>query len=224
MVMLMSNGGGESARSPRRWLRAWLVLLAMLTASAAHARPLTVLVMGDSLSAAHGLREDQGWVALANAQGGRYRFVNASVSGETSAGGRSRIDAELARTRPDIVIIELGANDGLRGLPLGQLGANLGGMIGRAQAAGARVLLVGLHLPPNLGPYASAFQRGYVLISRELGTGLIPHFLAPLGTERRWFQADNLHPTAAAQPLLAAEVLRALDALPPARPRSRAAR
>ena len=188
----------------------------MLAAPGAYARELKVLVMGDSLSAAYGLRPEQGWVALADAKSARYAFHNASISGETSAGGRSRIAADLARARPDIVVIELGANDGLRGLPLTQLGGNLGWMIGAAQAAGARVLLVGLQLPPNFGRYAQEFQRSYVLISQRLGTGLVPHFLAPLGTERRWFQADNLHPTAAAQPLLADEVLRALDALPPA--------
>lgn len=188
----------------------------MLAAPGAYARELKVLVMGDSLSAAYGLRPEQGWVALADAKSTRYAFHNASISGETSAGGRSRIAADLARARPDIVVIELGANDGLRGLPLTQLGRNLGWMIGAAQAAGARVLLVGLQLPPNFGRYAQEFQRSYVLISQRLGTGLVPHFLAPLGTERRWFQADNLHPTAAAQPLLADEVLRALDALPPA--------
>jgi acyl-CoA thioesterase-1 len=189
-------------------------MLAMLTASTAYARELKVLVMGDSLSAAYGLRPEQGWVALADAKSSRYAFHNASVSGETSAGGRSRIAGELQRVQPDIVIIELGANDGLRGLPLAQLGSNLGWMIGAAQAAGARVLLLGMQLPPNLGPYAVEFQRGYRLIGERLGTGLVPHFLAPLGTERRWFQADNLHPTAAAQPLLADEVLRALDDLP----------
>ena len=194
----------------------WLgVMLAMLAAPAAHAGELKVLVMGDSLSAAYGLRTEQGWVALADAKSTRYRFHNASLSGETSAGGRSRIAAEVRRVRPDIVVIELGANDGLRGLPLAQLGANLGWMIGTAQAAGARVLLVGLQLPPNFGRYATDFQRSYVLISQRLGTGLVPHFLAPLGTERRWFQADNLHPVAAAQPLLAEQVLKALDALPP---------
>ncbi|MCR6495357.1 GDSL-type esterase/lipase family protein [Thermomonas sp. S9] len=139
-------------------------MLAMLAAFAAQAREQVVLVMGDSLSAAYGLRPEQGWVALADAKSDRYTFRNASVSGETTAGGRSRIDAELARTRPDIVIIELGANDGLRGLPLEQMGANLGGMIGRSRAAGARVLLVGLQLPPNFGPYAREFQRSYVLI------------------------------------------------------------
>ena len=201
----------------RAWWLGLCVMLAMLAAPGVHARELKVLVMGDSLSAAYGLRPEQGWVALADAKSTRYAFHNASISGETSAGGRSRIAADLARARPDIVVIELGGNDGLRGLPLTQLGGNLGWMIGAAQAAGARVLLVGLQLPPNFGRYAQEFQRSYVLISQRLGTGLVPHFLAPLGTERRWFQADNLHPTAAAQPLLADEVLRALDALPPAR-------
>ena len=186
----------------------------MLAGPAVAARPQQVLVMGDSLSAAYGLRPEQGWVALADANSGRYAFRNASVSGETSAGGRSRIAAELRRARPDIVVIELGANDGLRGLPLAQLGANLGWMIGASRAAGARVLLVGMRLPPNFGRYADEFQRSYLLISQRLDTGLVPHFLAPLGTDRRWFQADNLHPVAAAQPLLADEILAALDALP----------
>jgi len=190
-------------------------MLAMLAASAADARERKVLVMGDSLSAAYGLRPEQGWVALADAKSARYAFHNASISGETSAGGRSRIDAELARVQPDIVIIELGANDGLRGLPLVQMGANLGWMIGASRKAGAQVLLVGMQLPPNFGRYAVDFQRSYLLISQRLGTGLVPHFLAPLGTERSWFQGDNLHPVAAAQPLLADEVLRALDALEP---------
>lgn len=198
----------------RSWVLGVCVMLAMLAASGADARERKVLVMGDSLSAAYGLRPEQGWVALADAKSARYAFHNASISGETSAGGRSRIDAELARVQPDIVIIELGANDGLRGLPLRQLGGNLGGMIGASRAAGAQVLLVGLQLPPNFGRYAVDFQRSYLLISQRLGTGLVPHFLAPLGTERKWFQGDNLHPVAAAQPMLADQVLAALDALP----------
>ena len=185
----------------------------MLAAFGASARELKVLVMGDSLSAAHGLRPEQGWVALADAGSARYAFHNASVSGETTAGGRSRIAAELARVKPDIVVIELGANDGLRGLPLRQLGANLGWMIGSARAAGARVLLLGMRLPPNFGRYADDFHRSYVLIAQRLDVALLPFFLEPLGTERKWFQADNLHPGAAAQPLLAAPVLRALDAM-----------
>jgi acyl-CoA thioesterase-1 len=189
-------------------------MLAMLAAPDAFARELKVLVMGDSLSAAHGLRPEQGWVALADAKSAKYAFHNASISGETTAGGRSRFAQELARARPDIVVIELGANDGLRGLPLRQMGENLGWMIGAAKAAGARVLLVGLQLPPNFGRYATDFQRSYVLISQRLGTGLVPHFLAPLGVERKWFQADNLHPVAEAQPLLAEQMLRALDAMP----------
>lgn len=198
----------------RAWVLGVCVMLAMLAASEADARERKVLVMGDSLSAAYGLRPEQGWVALADAKSARYAFHNASISGETSAGGRSRIDAELARVQPDIVVIELGANDGLRGLPLRQLGANLGWMIGASRKAGAQVLLVGLQLPPNFGRYAVDFQRSYLLISQRLGTGLIPHFLAPLGTERKWFQGDNLHPVAAAQPLLADQVLAALDELP----------
>ena len=186
----------------------------MLAAPAVAARGQQVLVMGDSLSAAYGLRTEQGWVVLADAKSTRYDFHNASISGETTAGGRSRIAAELARVKPDIVVIELGANDGLRGLPLAQMGGNLGWMIGASKAAGARVLLVGMRLPPNFGRYADDFQRSYALISQRLGTGLVPHFLAPLGTERKWFQPDNLHPVAAAQPLLAEQMLKALDTVP----------
>jgi acyl-CoA thioesterase-1 len=192
-------------------------MVSMLAASAAPARRQDVLVMGDSLSAAYGLRTEQGWVALAARKSTRFAFHNASISGETTAGGRSRIAAELKRVKPAIVVIELGANDGLRGLPLRQMGSNLGWMIGASKAAGARVLLVGLQLPPNFGRYATDFQQSYVLISQRLDTGLVPHFLAPLGTDRKWFQSDNLHPVAAAQPLLADMMLGALDGLPTAR-------
>ena len=198
----------------RAWVLGVVSMLLMLAAPGAFARELKVLVMGDSLSAAHGLRPEQGWVALADAKSSRYAFHNASISGETTAGGRSRIAAELKRVQPDIVVIELGANDGLRGLPLRQMGENLGWMIGASKAAGARVLLVGMQLPPNFGRYANDFQRSYRLISERLGTGLVPHFLAPLGTQRSWFQSDNLHPVAEAQPLLMDEMLQALDALP----------
>ena len=198
----------------RTWVLGVCVMLLMLAAPGVFARELKVLVMGDSLSAAYGLRAEQGWVALADAKSSRYAFHNASISGETTAGGRSRIAAELKRVQPDIVVIELGANDGLRGLPLRQMGENLGWMIGASKAAGARVLLVGMQLPPNFGRYANDFQRSYGLISERLGTGLVPHFLAPLGTQRRWFQSDNLHPVAEAQPLLMDEMLQALDALP----------
>ena len=199
-------------------LRLFALIAALLMAPVAEAAK-SILVFGDSLSAGFGIRQDAAWPVLMqhrlNEKRLDYSVVNASISGETTNGGRSRIADALARHKPNIVVVALGANDGLRGLPLAQLGANLGWMIGTAQAVGARVLLVGLQLPPNFGRYATDFQRSYVLISQRLGTGLVPHFLAPLGTERRWFQADNLHPVAAAQPLLAEQVLKALDALPP---------
>ena len=184
-------------------VRAWVLVVSsmvlMLAAPDTFARELKVLVMGDSLSAAYGLRPEQGWVALADARSDRYVFHNASISGETTAGGRTRIAAQLQRVKPDIVVIELGANDGLRGLPLTQMGANLGWMIGASRAAGARVLLLGMRLPPNMGRYADDFHRTYVLISQRLDVPLLPFFLEPLGTERKWFQADNLHPTVEAQ-------------------------
>ena len=178
----------------------------------------TLLVLGDSLSAGYQMQAEQSWPALLNEkwqqQGGEHRLINASISGETTQGGLARLPTLLEEHKPDWVLIELGANDGLRGLPLVQMGANLGWMIGASRKAGAQVLLVGMQLPPNFGRYADDFQRSYLLISQRLGTGLIPHFLAPLGTERKWFQGDNLHPVAAAQPLLADQVLTALDALP----------
>lgn len=167
----------------------------------------TVLVMGDSLSAAYGLQASQGWVALtadriARAKPG-WRVVNASVSGETTAGGKARVAGALARHKPAVVVIELGANDGLRGLPLAQTRANLDAMIRSAKAAGARVLLLGMRMPPNLGrAYTEGFTANYTALARQHGVPLVPFFLEPIMLDRGAFQSDNLHPTAASQPKL----------------------
>lgn len=178
----------------------------------------TVLVMGDSLSAAYNLAPEQGWVALLDrrlaSEHPGWRVVNASISGETTAGGASRIAAELARHSPAIVVIELGANDGLRGLPLEQTRANLERMITAAGEAGARVLLIGMRLPPNYGPqYTEGFERNYVELAQAHGTGLLPFLLEPIAMEREAFQADNLHPVAEAQPRLLEHVWPALEPL-----------
>lgn len=175
------------------------------TAGVAPAR--TVLVLGDSLSAGYGLAVSQGWVALtANRMASshpRWKLVNASISGETTAGGAARIAGELARHRPAVVVVELGANDGLRGLPLAQTRANLESIIRRSQQAGARVLLLGMRMPPNFGPvYTRGFEANYADLARQYRTGLLPFFLEPIAANRANFQADNLHPTAAAQPRL----------------------
>ncbi|MEI2456827.1 MULTISPECIES: arylesterase [Lysobacter] len=167
----------------------------------------SVLVMGDSLSAGYGLAAAQGWVALTAERVARsrpgWRVVNASVSGETTAGGASRIAGELQRNRPSVVVIELGANDGLRGLQLAQSRANLERMILAAKAAKAQVLLIGMRMPPNLGKeYTAGFERNYRELSRQHGTALLPFLLEPIALDRNAFQADNLHPIASAQPKL----------------------
>jgi acyl-CoA thioesterase-1 len=188
------------------------------TASATPAAQRTVLVMGDSLSAAYGLSASQGWVSLTAQKIAKekpgWRVVNASISGETSAGGAARIAAELRRHKPAVVVIELGANDGLRGLPLAQTRANLEKMILAAKASKARVLLIGMRLPPNYGPdYTRGFERAFRELSQRHGTAFLPFLLEPIALDDRAFQADRLHPTAAAQPKLRDHVWPALSPL-----------
>jgi acyl-CoA thioesterase-1 len=180
--------------------------------------PPTVLVMGDSLSAAYNLQAAQGWVALTERRlvqtHPRWRVVNASISGETTAGGAARIVGEVARVRPAVVVIALGANDGLRGLPLAETRRNLARMIGAAQGLGARVLLVGMRMPPNYGAeYTREFERTFVELSRLFDTAFLPFLLEPVARDRAHFQADNMHPTAQAQPALRDHVWAALAPL-----------
>lgn len=161
--------------------------------------------MGDSLSAAYGIETARGWVDLLaqrlKADGYDYRVVNASVSGDTSAQGLTRLPLELQRHRPVIVILELGANDGLRGLSLAALRENLGRMITLSQQAGARVLLVGIYLPPNYGPdYTQKFAAVYPQLAREHHLPLVPFLLAGVAEHRDWMQADGLHPLPMAEP------------------------
>lgn len=204
----------------------WVVLL-LATSLPAPAQPAksapatpthTVLVMGDSLSAGYGMAASQGWVALTADRLARqkpgWRMVNASISGETSAGGATRIASELKRTRPAVVVIALGANDGLRGLPLEQTRGNLDRMIRAAKGAKARVLLVGMRMPPNLGKaYTDGFSANYVALAKTHGVTLLPFLLEPIALDRNAYQADNLHPTAAAQPRLRDHVWKALAPL-----------
>ena len=155
------------------WLQPLMVMVLLATAlappasaSPAHAPPPGILVMGDSLSAGYGLANGQGWVALTGARLAAthpgWKLVNASISGETSAGGAARIDAELARSRPRVVVLALGANDGLRGLPVKQMKANLEHIITASQKAKAKVLVVGMRMPPNLGAkYTREFEGAF---------------------------------------------------------------
>ncbi|GLZ84549.1 arylesterase [Metapseudomonas resinovorans] len=189
-------------------MRAWLLggcLSLLLLAQEAMAG--TVLVVGDSISAAFGLESSQGWVSLLEKRlaekGYEQRVVNASISGDTSAGGLSRLPALLAEHKPELVIIELGGNDGLRGQPPAQLQQNLAAMIDSAKAQGASVLLLGMRLPPNYGVrYTTAFANVYNSLAAEKQVPLVPFFLDGVGGVPEMMQADGLHPRAQAQPRL----------------------
>jgi acyl-CoA thioesterase I len=180
--------------------------------------PPTVMVFGDSLSAAYGLDAAQGWVSLIEQRIAKekpgWRVVNASISGETSAGGAARVVREVARVRPSVVVIALGANDGLRGLPVKETRRNLARMIGASQGVGAKVLLVGMRMPPNYGAeYTRAFEQTYGDLAKLFDVALLPFLLEPIARDRAAFQADNLHPVASAQPLLRDHVWTALEPL-----------
>ncbi|ATJ83861.1 arylesterase precursor [Halomonas beimenensis] len=192
-------------------------LLAMLLAAAplaAAERPL-VLVMGDSLSAAYGIEREAGWVhLLAERLDGKARVVNACISGETSSGGAARLPELLRQHAPDIVLLELGGNDGLRGLPPGQLRANLATMIEASRAAGAEVLLLGIDVPPNYGPaYRDAFTGVFQRLADRYSVPLVPFLLEGVALDHGLMQADGIHPTAAAQPAILANVWPALAPL-----------
>jgi acyl-CoA thioesterase-1 len=179
----------------------------MLWALGATAAEKSILVFGDSLSAAYGIAQSRGWVALLEDRVKRerldYSVANASVSGETSAGGMARIDAALARHHPAIVIVELGANDGLRGLPIAQMKANLGTIIEHSKKSGARVLLVGIQLPPNYGEeYTRAFGDAFIDLAKRHHVALLPFLLEGFAEKLEYFQSDRIHPTAEAQPLI----------------------
>ena len=174
----------------------------------------TILVMGDSLSAGYGIRTEQAWPSLLNQRLTEkrldYNVANLSISGETTAGGRSRLSQALREYKPAIVLIALGANDGLRGLPLAQMRDNLNAMVNAARATGAKVLLAGIRLPPNYGPYAVEFHTSFSEIARQQKVTLLEFLLAPIAAKQIYFQADNLHPTAEAQPLILEHVWPAL--------------
>jgi acyl-CoA thioesterase-1 len=193
-------------------LLAWLALLA----PAAHAAR-TILVFGDSLSAGYGLRQEAAWPSLLarrlHEKKLDYTVVNASISGETTSGGRTRLDAALAKYAPQIVIIALGSNDGLRGLPLAGVRDNLAAMTAKAQNGKAKVLLVGQRLPPNYGAYATQFQQLYGEVAKARQAALVDFLLDGIATRPELFQADNLHPTAEAQPRLLDNVWRGLEPL-----------
>ncbi|EIL99709.1 arylesterase [Rhodanobacter thiooxydans] len=182
----------------------WLVFLCGI-GSAQAAAPKTVLVLGDSLSAAHNIPVESGWVQLLDTRLDqmvpKWRAINASISGETSLSGRNRLPALLAKYRPTVLVLELGANDGLRGLPLPALRDNLDVMIRAAQQAKVRVLLVGIELPVNYGPrYRDGLRAVYGELARSRQVALVPFLLEGVALDPALMQADGLHPVAAAEP------------------------
>lgn len=186
-----------------RYLVTWTLSLLLLLAGTASAdTPPRLLVVGDSLSAAYGIEARQGWVALLERRlDGRAEVINASISGETSGGGAARLPDLLGQHAPDIVLLELGGNDGLRGLPPGQLEANLRRMIEASRAAEAEVLLLGIDIPPNYGQaYRDAFTGVYRRLADEHGLPLVPFLLEGVALNRELMQSDGIHPTAEAQP------------------------
>lgn len=199
--------------------RLWILFVWMAASVSAHAETPVILVFGDSISAGYGLeRVQQGWVALLQTklqeQGYGYEVINASVSGETTAGGLARLPRALSLHHPKIVILELGGNDGLRALPVAQMRANLAQMADLAAAAGARVLLLGMRMPPNYGPdYTEQFRSSYVDLARQKKLPLVPFLLNDIALSADLMQADGIHPNALGEPKLLANVWPALQPL-----------
>lgn len=194
----------------------WLGIAPLAAAENASSAP-KILVLGDSLSAGYGIDANRGWVALLETtlqeQGQDYRVINAGISGDTTRGGLARLPARLDRERPEIVILQLGANDGLRGMSLDQMKDNLRRMIALSREHGAKVLLLGVHLPTNYGAYGQRFHRVYGELAAETAVALVPFFLAGVAETPDLMLADGIHPNAAAQPRILRNVLAGLRPL-----------
>ncbi|ANY16348.1 arylesterase [Bordetella pseudohinzii] len=210
-------------RSFFRVLSASLLTLALLPAAQAQTASAapgshTVLVVGDSLSAEYGLARGSGWVPLLarrlSEQYPNYQVVNASISGDTTSGGKARLPALLARHAPAVVVLELGSNDALRGLALTMTESNLSAMTQQAKSAGARVLIVGMQIPPNYGrDYAERFARVFQTVAQQENAALVPFLMEGMATDRALFQADGIHPNEKAQPTLLDNVWPGLEPL-----------
>ncbi|WP_315807550.1 arylesterase [Pseudomonas sp. C9-3] len=188
----------------RAWLMGGCLALLLITQQAA---AQTLLVVGDSISAGLGLDTSLGWVSLLDKrlkeQGFDYQVVNASISGDTTAGGLARLPALLSEQKPKLVVIELGGNDGLRGMAPAQLQQNLASMVDQSRQAGAKVILLGMRLPPNYGQrYTDAFAKVFDSVASEQKVPLVPFFLEGVGGVQDMMQADGIHPAVAAQPKL----------------------
>jgi acyl-CoA thioesterase-1 len=195
-----------------------LFFVLIVAAPAVPAAERSILVVGDSVSAAFGIAQARGWVALLGERLKRerldYSVVNASISGETTAGGVSRLRPALEKHRPAVVIIELGGNDGLRGMPVAGMKKNLDTMVAQSRQAGARVLLVGMRMPPNYGPqYTGEFERAFAEVAKRHGAALLPFLFEDFGGRSDYFQPDGIHPTEAAQPVMLESVWKRLRPL-----------
>ena len=221
-VAHVGNGGGNRgvgrAGARARWLAGLLLAASLLVPALACAKG-PVLVVGDSLSAEHNIAAGSGWVSLlqrrlAARPGGGIAVVNASISGETSAGALTRLPALLQKHRPSVLVVELGGNDALRGLSPAQLRGNLEKMVVLGRQSGAKVLLLGIDVPPNYGPaYRERLRRTYVELAQAQGAALVPFFLEGVALQPGLMQGDGLHPTAAAQPRLLDNVWPRLEPL-----------
>ena len=195
-----------------------LLFFIVLWLPAAAAAEKSILVLGDSLSAAYGIPRQRGWVALLEERLKRerpdYIVVNASISGDTTGGGRARLKPLLDKHRPAVLVIELGANDGLRGMPVVLLRSNLDAMIRDAQASGARVLLIGMRMPPNYGEvYAQSFEDAFRETARTHRIALVPFLLEDFADKLEFFLPDRIHPTVEAQPMMLERVWKELRPL-----------
>lgn len=193
-----------------------LILFAAAYSVAAHAQSQTVLIVGDSLSSGFGVDSDKAWVALLQsrleAEGYGYRVVNASISGDTTGGGLRRLPRALAQHEPDIVVLELGGNDGLRGTPVDIIRRNLAQMIELARERGAAVILAGMQMPPNYGSaYTEAFAGLYRELAVDFGVALVSFFLEGVALDPTFMQADGIHPNEAGQPILLQNVWQVLE-------------
>jgi acyl-CoA thioesterase-1 len=212
MLMGMAEGRRLGMKIICAWMGWFLLSLTQVAQAQVSAKPppspsYAMLIVGDSLSAEYGLPRGSGWVNLLSQRLAQshpqWKVINASISGETTAGGRSRIESLLKTHRPALLVIELGGNDALRGLPLASTQENLLYMAQQAKAQGARVLLLGMKVPPNYGAdYNEHFAKAFAQVAKQTQSRLLPFFLEPLAAPGDWFQSDRIHPNEKAQSLM----------------------
>ena len=194
----------------------FFILFSLNVVSTGHAK--TLLVMGDSLSASYGIPLENGWVPLLESKlvknGYDYNVVNESIGGETTDGALRRFQTILGKSEPDIVIIELGANDGLRGFPIKIIKRNLNKLIDLGKTSGAKILLLGMHIPPNYGPlYTQKFHQNYLDLAAHNKINIVPFFLEGIATDQQYMQRDGIHPNVLGQPFLLNNVWKELESL-----------